>query len=134
MRFSMNLHLSDADFASVVEIEKNCGQHISIINDIFSFEKELLASKTAHKEGGILCSAVPIFSEETALSTSAAKRVLYCLCREWEYVHRELVAKRIASPDGCSEVVEAYMNGLEYHMSGNEQWSQTTKRYHDVVS
>lgn len=133
MRFSMGLHLSDADFASVTEVEKNCGRHISIINDIYSFEKELLASKTAHQEGGVLCSAVQIFAQEAGLSFEAAKHVLYSLAREWEFVHQELVAKREAAPGGCTEAVKAYINGLEYHMSGNELWSQTTKRYQEVT-
>ena len=129
MRFSMGLHLSTADFDSVTDVERNCGRHISIVNDIYSYEKELQTSKTAHKEGGILCSAVHIFAEETELSIAAAKRALFALVREWEFVHRELVAKREAHPDGCSETVSAYMEGLEYHMSGNELWSRTTKRY-----
>lgn len=132
MRFSMALHLTAADFASVTAVEENCGRHISVINDIYSFEKELLASQTAHEEGGILCSAVQIFAQETDLSIAAAKQVLYCLSREWEYVHRDLVAKRHAAPGGCNDAVKAYMDGIEYHMSGNELWSRTTKRYHEV--
>ncbi|CAI7630480.1 unnamed protein product [Penicillium glandicola] len=48
---------------------------------------------------------------------------------EWETVHDEIVAEKIASPDGCSEAAKAYMKGLEYQMSGNEQWSKTTRRY-----
>lgn len=133
MRFSMGLHLSADDFASVTDVEKNCGRHISIINDIYSFEKELLASQVAHQEGGILCSAVQIFAQETEVNTDAAKRVLYTLAREWEWVHQKLVAQRLAAPGGCTEAVKAYMDGLEYHMSGNEFWSRTTKRYHEVA-
>lgn len=132
MRFSMGLHLSAEDFSSVEEVEKNCGRHISIVNDIYSYEKELQTSKTGHKEGAYLCSAVPIFSEETDLSIAAAKRGLWTLVREWEYVHDRLVRERIADPDGCNDAVIAYMNGLEYHMSGNELWSKTTKRYHAI--
>ena len=132
MRFSMGLHLSAEDFASVADIERNCGRHISIVNDIYSFEKELQTSKVAHKEGGVLCSAVPIFAQEMGLGVPAAKRALYALVREWEYLHQELVAKREAEPGGCGENVKWYMNGLEYHMSGNELWSATTKRYSAV--
>ena len=125
----MGLSLSAADFESVELVEKNCGRHISVVNDIYSYGKELLTSQTAHKEGGFLCSAVPIFADETDLSIVAAKRGLWTLVREWEYVHNELVQARISSQHGCSEAVKAYMNGLEYHMSGNELWSKTTKRY-----
>ncbi len=44
-------------------------------------------------------------------------------------MYDETVADKIPSPDGCSEATKAYMKGLEYQMSGNEQWSKTTRRY-----
>lgn len=131
MRFSMSLHLTPADFATVTALEANTGRHISIINDIYSFEKELLASKTQHTEGAYLCSAVPIFAQETEIPVTAAKRVLYVLAREWEVRHREMV--REIEEGGAGEVVGRYMQGLEFHMSGNELWSRTTRRYADVV-
>ena len=132
MRFSMGLHLTPADFDSVAAVEKNCGRHISVVNDIYSYEKELLTSQTAHKEGGVLCSAVPIFATEADVEIAAAKNVLYTLCREWEKVHRKLVQEREAAEGGCKESVRRYMEGIEYHMSGNELWSKTTKRYHNI--
>lgn len=129
----MGLHLTHLDRLSVYKVEQNCGRHIAIINDIFSFEKELRASETAHHEGGVLCSAVQIFATEAELNIPAAKRVLWTMCREWEVVHRELVKERKARPQGCSETVQTYMEAHEYFMSGNERWSQSTKRYSSIV-
>lgn len=80
----------------------------------------------------MLCSAVSIFAAETGLGVSAAKRALYVLVREWEAVHRELVKARLDAEGGCGENLRVYMEGLEYHMSGNELWSSTTKRYGGV--
>lgn len=132
MRFSMNLHVSPAELQSIKEIEMNCSKHISVVNDIYSWEKELKASQTGHKEGSALCSSVSVLSEKANLDYSASKRVLWVMCREWEFVHEELVARRLSSPQPCSTNLRAFMKGLEYQMSGNEAWSETTPRYHSV--
>jgi aristolochene synthase len=132
MRFSMNLHVTPEELQSLKEIEMNCSKHISVVNDIYSWEKELKASMTGHKEGSALCSSVSVLSVEANLQFSASKRVLWVMCREWEFVHEELVARRLAAPEPCSANLRAFMKGLEYQMSGNEAWSKTTPRYHSV--
>ena len=126
----MSLNLSAEELGSVAGIEKNVGHQISIVNDIYSYEKELLAAKTTHEEGGKLCNAVQIFAEEVHVSISSSKRVLWSICREWERTHEELVLKH--KSQDCGEKILSYIEGLEFHMSGNEVWSKTTKRYHDV--
>lgn len=127
MRFSMRLHVRPEDLAVVRAVDMNCSKHLSVINDIWSYEKEVLASETAHEEGGVLCTGVAIFAAETEVSIVAAKRVLYLLCREWEAHHDELVAEALAKRDNPD--LRAYVKGLEYQMSGNEMWSRTTLRY-----
>ncbi|KAK3177971.1 hypothetical protein OEA41_000103 [Lepraria neglecta] len=98
-----------------------------------AFEKEVAAAKKGHKEGGALCSSVQIMAHESDLSIAASKRVLWILCREWESVHQQLVAKREGDLKKASPAVLDYMKGLEYQMSGNTQWSHTTKRYNEVA-
>ncbi|KAI1156829.1 Aristolochene synthase [Nemania diffusa] len=129
MRFSMGLRLSADELQGMKVLEGNCAKQLSVVNDIYSYEKEEEASRTGHKEGAFLCSAVKVLAEETKLGIPATKRVLWSMTREWETVHDEIVAEKIASPAGCSEAAKAYMKGLEYQMSGNEQWSKTTRRY-----
>lgn len=129
MRFSMDLHLTPEDLATVVPLERNCAKHISIVNDIYSWEKELLASQTGHSEGSALCSAVQVVSQEGKISIEASKRVLWTFAREWEYQHEVLANERINHPDGCSQAIKDYVKGLEYQMSVNELWSKTTLRY-----
>lgn len=123
----MGLHLSGSELASVVPLERNCSKQISVVNDIYSWEKEVRAAQTGHQEGSALCSAVKVLADETNLSIEASKRVLWSMIREWELVHEELVVEM--EKNGCSEAVRDYMKGLEYQMSGNEQWSRTTLRY-----
>jgi aristolochene synthase len=127
MRFCMGLRLTPEELAVAKLVDMNCSKHLSIINDIWSFEKELLASQTAHEEGGVLCSGVSIFAEGAEVSTAAAKRILYALCREWEVRHKELEAEALSQKNTLQ--LQAYLKGLEYQMSGNEMWSRTTLRY-----
>ena len=127
MRFSMGIKVTPEELEVARPVDLNCSKHLSVINDIWSFEKELIASKTLHEEGGVLCTCVSIFADEAQISTDAAKRVLYNLCREWELRHRLLVEKVLAKND--TPTLRAYLKGLEYQMSGNELWSQTTLRY-----
>jgi len=129
MRFSMGLKTTPDEIALARPVEMNCSKHISVINDVYSYEKELLAEKEGHAEGGALCSSVGILAKEAAVDIAASKRLLVYMCREWELCHEQLVAKIRAQPNGRSENLRRYMKGLEYQMGGNETWSQTTKRY-----
>jgi aristolochene synthase len=117
MMFTMDIRLSPEELSSMQPLEENCAKQISVVNDIYSWEKELLASQSRHKEGSALCSAVKVLSDETYLGIPATKR-------EWELTHEELAAKIRRAPEGCSSTVQAYMKGLEYQMSGNELWSR----------
>lgn len=127
MRFSMGLHLTPEQLDSVVEVEQNCAKHLSVINDIYSWDKELRASKTCHFEGAAICSAVQVLHQETNLSYEAVKKVLWVMCRGWEESQVALVSKLPKDSN-----IQIYVKGLEYQMSGNEQWSATTLRYHSA--
>lgn len=129
MCFSMGLRLSPKEYTSVRALERNCAKQISIVNDICSWEKELQQSKSGHAEGSALCCAVQIVADETCLGVPAAKRLLWAMAREWSDRHDALVTRREADASGCSDAVKAYMKGLEYQMSGNEEWSLSTLRY-----
>lgn len=135
MRFSMGLKIDKSDLAIARPVEKNCSKHISVLNDIYSYDKEVIAAKTGHKEGGALCSSVQILALEADVDATAAKRILWSMCREWERCHLKLVAKvEKEKQQQASPALRAYMKGLEYQMSGNEQWSQSTLRYIGVTA
>ncbi|KAK2017796.1 Aristolochene synthase in complex with 12,13 Difluorofarnesyl diphosphate [Colletotrichum eremochloae] len=128
MRFAMDLHLSDEELAEMKEVEQNCAKHISIVNDIYSWEKELKQSQVAVEEGSILCSGVKVLADSTGLSIEAAKTCLWSLVREWELKH-ELLSSEAHINSQFSEAQKLYLKGLEYQMSENELWSRTTPRY-----
>lgn len=127
MRFSMELSVPSSDLKLVRPVDRNCSKHLSVVNDIWSYEKEVLAAETLHQEGGVLCTAVAILAKEAEIGIEAAKRILYHLCREWEFNHQVLVDAVLAQRD--TPVLRTYMKGLEFQMSGNELWSRTTLRY-----
>jgi len=127
MRFSMGLQLSEDELTAARPADMICSKHLSVINDIWSYDKEYIASKTLHDEGGILCTCVTIVSRDVELSIPATKRVLYGMCREWELAYNEEVKNILQSTD--TPALRAYLNGLVLQMTGNELWSRTTMRY-----
>ncbi|KAI3322261.1 terpenoid synthase [Xylariaceae sp. AK1471] len=130
MRYSMELRPTVEEMSVLKPLEENCSKHLSIVNDIYSYEKELLASETGHKEGSYLCSAVKVVASETGLSVAATKRVLWHMVREWELTHTDMCEALGAG----SQTMQDYLRGLQYQMSGNELWSRTTPRYLESIA
>lgn len=130
MRYVMKLELTNEELEAVKPLDLNCSKHISVVNDIYSWEKELKQSVESPEEGSVLCSSVQVMMHGATLSTEAAKRVLWPMCREWELVHLDIVDQ--LREEGHREDVLTYCKGLEYQMSGNELWSSETKRYHSI--
>ncbi|KAI1098798.1 Aristolochene synthase [Jackrogersella minutella] len=128
MRFSMDLKPTAEEMTTLKPLEENCSKHLSIVNDIWSYEKEVQAAKTGHKEGSYLCSAVKVVAAETGLSVAATKSVLWHMVREWEMAHEDMCESLTTD----SQAVKDYIRGLEYQMGGNELWSETTPRYLEV--
>lgn len=127
MRFVMKLDLTEAELETAKPLEQNCSKHISVLNDIYSWEKELAVSQAGNQEGSAVCSSVQIMANEANLSYDASKRVLWVMCRQWERVHEELAVQMEGS---SSKALMEYIQGFEYQMSGNERWSESTPRYH----
>ncbi|KAM4067572.1 aristolochene synthase [Hirsutella rhossiliensis] len=128
MRFVMDLHLTAAELEEIKPAEKNCAKHISIVNDIYSWEKELKQSKASQEEGSYLCSAVRVLADSTGLDVEAGKACLWTMVREWELKHEILCSEQhVSTPYNKAKLL--YLKGLEYQMSGNELWSRTTPRY-----
>ena len=111
-----------------------------IVNDIYSYEKEVRAYSQQGMEGAEILNAVELQALDTGVSKAAAKRILWVLCRELELEFLDLVqAKKaemeLAELDGKGEKngdMRSYMRGLEGIMSGNEKWSAYTGRYHEL--
>ncbi|KAF4332039.1 Aristolochene synthase [Fusarium beomiforme] len=118
MRFAMDLRRTPAELALMEPLERNCSKQISVVNDIYSWSKELRQSEKSHEEGSFLCSAVKVFSVSTSVDIDATVRILRHMIREREHIYDEIVSK--VEAEGFSEAVKRYTKGLEYQMSGNE--------------
>lgn len=129
MRFVMALEMTPAELDFVKDVDLNCSKHISVVNDIYSWEKELKQAEVGHSEGSAICSSVQVMSQEANVSIEQSQRILWAMCREWELCHLSLVAQK----GNMKPHVKMYCKGLEYQMSGNELWSKSTKRYIGLV-
>lgn len=125
MRFVLKLDMMPDELDGVADVESNCAKHLSVVNDICSWNKELKKFQESDAEGSMLCSSVKLMAAEFHICIDASKRMLWSLCREWELVHLALVKKR----EGSRPEVIRYCEGLGYQMSGNEMWSRCTMRY-----
>ena len=115
---------------SLERIHESYGKLGIIVNDIYSFDKELHLWNQDHKEGGQLLNIVNHMATDAGVSYATAKRILWVLCREWEIDHQEMVAKMVTGKGGADPTLKKYLKGLEYVLAGNEYWSETTERYH----
>ncbi|KAI0533245.1 Aristolochene synthase in complex with 12,13 Difluorofarnesyl diphosphate [Xylaria digitata] len=127
--FTQGIYLTEEEAALADPVDKNAARHISVINDIWSYDKELKAV-ALNQEGSTMLNAVDILADEASMPLESAKRVLYRLCREWEIVHETLVSEILAKRD--SPALRAYFKETEYQMSGNEVWSRLTLRYSQI--
>ena len=136
----MDLNVSEANLEAIKDIEISYSNLGIIINDIYSFEKEV----RAYSKGGMECSKVlnmvQMQALETGVSYASAKRLLWVLCREWELQHQEMVQRKEVELDlhglegkgEANEDLRVYLKGLEHVLSGNERWSEYTERYHET--
>ena len=131
MRYAMDLKVTVEALDTIHAISESYSKLGIIVNDIYSFAKELRAWNTNGKEGAQILNMVMLQANETGISWEAAKRVLWILCREWELEHIDMVTRRETAAEGCDEDLKVYMKGLEYVLGGNEIWSAYTQRYHE---
>jgi len=124
----MAQHVPASDLARAHDLEKNYSDCITSINDVCSYDKEALAARTLHREGGSVCSAVQVLADETGLPPQMTKRIMWSMIREWERNHERIVEELI-NQGSCSEDFVGYVDGIKSQLSGTELWSRTTLRY-----
>lgn len=130
LRYVMDIQLDHAEEQQVLDLEETVIRHITIVNDIISYEKEVRArDENPGVEGAELCNAVSLLVQqcgEAAVSIEGSKRVLWALTREFE---AEYI--RVANDVRLfSEKVDRYVKCLGYMMAGNAAWSAMSSRYH----
>jgi aristolochene synthase len=135
IRFTYDLHLSSIELNSVADVERNCGKHISLVNDIHSHDKEKSFSRNGTSAGAVMCNAVQILADQIGIPVEAAKKVLWVMVREYEHAHRGLVHAKNSVLPGLvlKDDLVRYVNGLEHQMNGNELWNTTTASYRQAT-
>ncbi|KAF2003110.1 terpenoid synthase [Amniculicola lignicola CBS 123094] len=126
MRFCASLHMTPEELALAAPIEELAMKHITFVNDIASFEKELLSAKEGFELGAI-CSSVPIVMDMCEVGVREAKRMMWQMVRAWEIEH--FVRCKVILKKHPSKALEKCFKGLEYQASGNEVWTLMTPRY-----
>ncbi|KAJ5339687.1 hypothetical protein N7452_006415 [Penicillium brevicompactum] len=130
MRFGANIHLTKAQLAQTKTLESTAFRHFSIINDIYSWEREWKLAQATSADGARPFSAVFILAKETNQPFSVCKESLYEYCRDLELGFKQALdgLRHDGSPELTPEM-DKYVQSLEYFMSGMETWTQWTPRY-----
>lgn len=121
----MGIRLSNLHKQAARELEINAARSIAIVNDIYSYQKELRKSQQSPGDMASLCSSVKIISEECIVDTETAIYILRAICRDWEQKHQKLSQEIIARHPELSD----YCIAIGYLLSGNEVWSRKAYRY-----
>ncbi|KAE9566468.1 hypothetical protein CGMCC3_g17386 [Colletotrichum fructicola] len=126
-RFSQGIRLSKDELESTAAIEVPFSRHISVVNDVTSWDKECRAEREIDAQGAVVSNIVQVLSDECNLSPESAKPVLWAMCHGWAEMVDGLIAERVQQ--GCSDSLRTYLDGLKMQMCGNELWSRTSFRY-----
>lgn len=130
IRFGAAIRLSPEELKQTAALESCAFRFMGVLNDIYSWNREWKVYQTNPSEGARPFSAVYILAQETGLSYPACKRIMYSYCRELETAFKEAEQELVKQSGGTLQPdLETYVRGLEYLMSGIEQWSQWTPRY-----
>ncbi|KAJ5250893.1 hypothetical protein N7489_001303 [Penicillium chrysogenum] len=130
IRFSARLYLTTAELDKTAPLASIAFRHVSVMNDIYSWEKEWKVYQANPTDGARPFSAIYIFANETGLPYTACKRLMYSYCRELELAFKQSSDEiRHNSLASLTHELEMYIKGLEYFMCGIELWSQWTPRY-----
>ncbi|CAG8170900.1 unnamed protein product [Penicillium salamii] len=127
LRFGLRISRSNCYDEAVLKLELNFANHITVTNDLLSFERELKKSHSSVADGASISSSVEVISRECQVNTRTAKLVLLTICREWERQHEELSAEITSRLPELSD----YCMAVGYLMGGNEAWSKGASRYHN---
>jgi hypothetical protein len=104
----------------------NIAVHVCIVNDLFSWDKELL---DAAAFGSAIVNAVKIVMKDEIVDAKAAQLLLTAKVQQLEDRHFALVEK---CGTGLSEESRRYIEFLVSMAAGNESWSRLTARYNIV--
>ena len=121
--------LSPSEISMLEPLEHVANYHVSILNDIFSFDREWSAAQTLG-EGAALVNGVRILADNAGLSVGVAKKLCFALVRAWE-VEFKGMEKELLEQEGtkANTNLRRMVRGIERRMTGAEAFSWRTTRY-----
>lgn len=122
--------MTPEETALLAPLERVANYHVSILNDVFSFDREWKSAQTLG-QGAVLVNGVRILADETAVSVGAAKKLCFALVRAWEEEFG-VMAEALVGSAGDEEArrrLERAVKGIERRISGAEAFSWRTSRY-----
>jgi aristolochene synthase len=125
--------LGEAERAILRPLDRVANYHVSILNDVFSFEREWKAAQ-ALEDGAVLVNGVAVLAKEANLSVHAARQLCLGLVRAWEVEFLSMAEELLGSygPGGQGEagsLMRRAVKGIERRMTGAEAFSWRTSRY-----
>ncbi|KAK4168418.1 putative terpene cyclase [Cladorrhinum sp. PSN259] len=124
------LSLTQQQRETLKRMETIANYHVSILNDVFSFEREYKASREQDSEGAVLVNGVAVLSREIGVGVDVARSLCCEIVRGWEREFLGVVAETLKSKDVEKDgLMLRAIKGIERRMSGAEAYSWRTKRY-----
>ncbi|RDW92912.1 uncharacterized protein DSM5745_00234 [Aspergillus mulundensis] len=125
-RWAIDASIPPHEEALIRSIDANIGAQVVLVNDLFSWEKELLDAAKMDSE---VVNAVGLVMRLENVDAGAAQRMLAIKVKELEDKHVELLDGKMENLSRDSKV---YVRFLENMAAGNESWSRGTARYNVV--
>lgn len=120
------IELTDEEYHHPViqELERICTWQVALTNDLFSLYKECKEGKLENANN-----IIPILVSSGMTIQEAVEET----CLQIETAYREFIKVRdlwFREEKQISDDIRTFIIGMEYFMSGNNQWHRMSKRYH----
>lgn len=125
--FSMDFNLTDNEEAELADITAAAYNAWVLVNDYFSWDKELLNHQFNNREGEIV-SAIFLYMKWYSIDAKEAKVMLKAEIMEREKTYDHLKNQYLARGNATARV-KYWFELLDLVTAGNFAWSMTTARY-----
>lgn len=127
----MGLTISSVEQDRLHELCLSCFAHLTLVNDLYSYEKEYEAALA--KGDPEWLNALNVIMQEHSINLDQAK--IICRQRIKKAAAKFSAIVRSAPTDATLSVdVRRYLEALQYGMVGNLAWSMTCPRYHKTAN
>lgn len=133
-QWAMDLDIPTLEEPWLKKLEYNSVDHIIIVNDLYSWERELLQASISKKSeiGGDLVSAITVVMKEQKVDEPTAKAFLAKQVHAIDLKQFEYIRERELEGAPIRSNVKRYSDCLATMAAGNESWSRVTARYNVV--